>query len=341
LTTTARCKLGLCLFTVMLFGITATAAEFTFDYQKLLDVEKPISLTLNYVQGDVTISRSESGRLVIEAVKIVRASNREEAEEVADHIEIKVGHSGDRVTINTNFLRMVNRSSSFWSKLLGAGDDSFGTISYRILLPVAADIELNGSAGSVDITGNVGSVRINTGVAEAINVSDNFGPVSIISDAAHVKLSSIEGELVIQNGSGITRGEFLMGPVTVRQPRGEIDLQWVEGDITVKSQSGKIHIKQLRGAADLLTSSGQVEIETELDSPSQYTVETTSGEIFFSVPVTASGKLDIETRAGEIKTEMPVAIKSMTRNRLEGEFGGGGAKVVLMSSTGDVTVAQF
>lgn len=280
------------------------AAEFTFEYQRIIEAEAPVALHLSLVRGNVYISGGEDGRLIIEAVKIVRATDEDEAEEVADHIEIKVDVSSDNVHVNTNYLKMLSRSPSFWQKVLGAGSDSYGRVDYTITLPVKSSVEIN-------------------------------------SMAADIELSSIEGEIRIDNTAGSTRGEFLFGPVTVRQPQGKIDLQWIEGDIRIKSSSSKITIKQVRGAIDLSTSSGDVNIQTELASPRDYSVETTTGAITFSIPEAASGLLSIATQAGEIQTEVPIAIKSVSHRRVVGEFGRGGPTITLSSSSGDVTVAQY
>jgi len=299
-TTVLFCVCGL----FLLASKRTYAAEFTYEYQKTFQVESPVVLNLNLVRGNVYISGSEEGRLVIEATKRVRATNELEAQEVADHIEIKVDVSSEGVKINTNYLKMLNRNPSFWQKVLGAGSDSYGSVDYTITLPSNSSIEIN-------------------------------------SMAADIELSSIEGEIHIENTSGSTRGEFLFGPITVRQPQGVIDLEWIEGDIRIKSSSSKITIKQVRGAIDLSTYSGNVTIQTELASPRDYFVETTSGAITFSIPEVASGLLNIETQEGEIQTEVPVTIKSVSHHRIIGEFGGGGPTITLSSSSGNVTVAQY
>lgn len=326
---------------ISLFASALRAEEFKFEYQKMVEVDKPIKLSLGYIGGNVFIDRGEGDRLIIDAVKTVRASNREEAEEVADHIEIKVSRSGENVSIKTSYLRMVNRSSSFWKKMLGTGEDSFGDVDFTITVPVSCQLEINGSVGNIEIRNNEGSIKIVTNAAGLIRVMDCSGPLDIICNTGDIELSSIQGELSIQNVVGVTRGEFLVGPITIRQPQGVIDLQWVEGDIKLKSQSCRIKIKQLRGAIDLVTSSGSVEIETELNSIKDYFVETTSGRIRFSVPTTSSGRLDIETRSGEIRTEVPIEISSMSRSRIKGAFGNGKTRISLLSSTGDVIIAQF
>jgi len=282
----------------------ARAAEYTYNYQKIIDIEQPVVLHLSLERGSVYISGSEDDRLIIEAVKSIRATDEDEAEEVADHIEIKVEVLPEKIDINTNYLQMLSRSPSFWQKVLGAGSDSYGSVDYRISLPLKSSVQIR-------------------------------------SMAADIELSSIEGEIQVDNTAGKTRGEFLFGPVTVRQPQGEIDLRWVEGDIRIKSSSATITIQQSRGAIDLITLSGEVKIQTELDSPHDYLVETNSGSITFIIPEASSGVLNIETQSGDVQTEMPVAVKSVSRNRLVGEFGRGGPTIRLSSSSGDVTVALY
>jgi DUF4097 and DUF4098 domain-containing protein YvlB len=282
----------------------AEADEFAFQYQKIIETEAPVSLHLNLVRGKVHISGGEDSRVIIEAIKRVRAANEEEAEEVADHIEIKVAVSSNDVTVETNYLKMLSRSPSFWQKVLGSGSDSYGLVDYTVTIPTRSSIFIK-------------------------------------SMAADIELSSIEGEITIDNTVGSTRGEFLFGPITVRQPQGEIDLQWIEGDIRVKSSSSTVAIKQVLGAIDVSTQTGNVNIQTELTSPRDYFVETTSGAITFSIPEAASGLLRIETQEGAIQTEVPIVIKSVAHRRVVGELGRGGPTITLTSSSGDVTVAQY
>ena len=66
-----------------------------------------------------------------------------------------------------------------------------------------------------------------------------------------------------------------------------------EGDIRIKSSSATITIQQSRGAIDLITLSGKVKIQTELDSPRDYFVETNSGSITFIIPEASSGDVTV------------------------------------------------
>lgn len=291
-------------FAIALAGGTVQAEEFAYDYQKVVPLERPVEFSLELTRGHITVTGSESDDLIIEATKIVRASNRREAEEMADHVEIKVNTSKNKVSVETNYLTMLSRSPSFWQKVLGGGSANLVIVNYIIRLPFGSSVAINSMAADID-------------------------------------LANIEGAVTVDNNTGTTRGEFLFGPITVRQPTGNIDLRWVEGDIRIKSTSGKIYINQVRGAVDLNTQTGNVTIQTELDSPRDHYVETLSGTINFLIPSSASGVLKIETETGVIKSEMPIAIETMNRKKVVGMFGAGGSDISLLSTSGDVTVSLF
>lgn len=300
-----------------------SAKEYTFQFQRILETGDKTKFRLTLVNGDVTITGTDDSRLIIDAVKKVHAVSMDEAAVVADHIEIRVNQSGDNVDVATNYLRIINRSPSFWEKVLGiGGSDSYGEVNYTVQVPVGTSIEVVNTSGNYTIR----------------NVQ---GKVTLQSSASNIDLNAVEGAIEIDNASGETRGDLLFGPVMIRQPMGKIKLQWIEGDIRIKSKSADIFVQQERGSLDVSNAAGSIKIKTNLDSGRDYFVETVSGSIEFLVPETASGKLQISSDMGDIKTDIPVAIESYSRQGLIGKFGLGGVTISLRSGSGDVTVAQF
>ena len=310
----------ICLMSV---PVSSQAKEFTFDFQRVVETTGEATLDLTYLNGDLRITGNDYGRIVISAVKRIHAVSMDEAEEIQAHIEIRVRQSGDKVTVGGNFLKMRDRSPSFWSKLFGlGGSDVIGGIDWDISVPEECNVLVSNSSGKVEIS----HVRGNT---------------TVRSLASDITLSSIEGNILVYNSAGITRGDLLFGDIEVRQPQGEIDLKWVEGDVRIKSSSARISITQERGTIDLTTSTGSVDIKTTLDSSRDIYVVTQSGNINLKIPLESSGALDIFSETGNISSEIPIAIKSVARGRVAGQFGIGGVKIALSSVSGDVTVAQY
>ncbi len=300
------------------------AREFTYPFQQTIPTRDTIHLSLTSQKGTIEISAHDSPNVVITAVKRISCPDQQEAAEVADHLEIKVEPSkdGGKLAITVAMLDVKDLNRSLWNKVFGGGLDSYGSVDFSVAVPIHCSISIDNLSGGIAIAQTVGDV-------------------SLRSSASDIHLTSVEGAVTIDNGTGTTIGELLFGPVTVRQPTGTISLQWIEGDVRVKSLSANIELLQERGAVDLTTSRGDVRIQTNLNSDSDYYVETESGDINLLIPEESSGRLAVTSTKGNIRTEIPVVVKSMTRNRMVGEIGSGGVKITLNSISGDVRVAEF
>jgi hypothetical protein len=280
-----------------------TRAESWFEWQETVECDRPIDLTVELTSGRVVIVPGRDHELKIEAVKRIFGRDWDEARALADKIRIEVDHDGDRVSITTNY-DDLGGDRSLLKRIFGGGSDSFADVDYRLSVPATRSVRITGR--EVDI-----------------------------------ELAGIEGEVSVENKRGSTRAEFLRGPVTVKQTAGEIDLKWIEGDIRVESRTGRVAIKQSRGAIDLVTEQAEVEIQTELDTPKEFAVTTKSGPVTFTVPRTSAGTFVLATETGNIVTDLPLSIKSLSQNKVEGAFGGGGQRIRLTTESGDVTVAAF
>ena len=308
---------------VLLLAAPLPAKEFGFDYQRIVTTGPEAEVSLSYLSGNLTVIGGDEDDVIIDARKRIDAVNMDEAQIAADHVEIKVDQREERVEIAANYLRMRNRSQSFWKKVLGTGgQDSYGEVDWTIRVPRHCRLSVVNTSGRIEISHLIGTVEVR-------------------SSASEVFLTSIEGSIRVENSTGAVIGELLFGPLDIRQVAGRIDLKFLEGDVRIKSSTADISVSQDNGSLDLTTASGNVDIQTNLDSSRDYFVATESGHIHLMIPETSSGNLRIESQTGDIKTEIPITIKSMSHKQVEGTFGFGGVKINLTSVSGDVTVAQF
>lgn len=342
----------------LLIATQGWSKSFWFEYQKNIEVPENVELVISNTSGRIEITGMPVSVISISATKNVRATDQEEAEEVAEHIEIKARKTGRRITIQTRYLKMINRSDSFWKKLLGTGSDSFGSVDYTISVPHGCDVDIDNTSGDVSVTniarsvhisGSSGEVRLENieGDIDIESLSGNIsihnvkGDIEIAVASSDMELSSITGAVDIRATSGNKRGEYISGPVKISQTSGNVELKYLDGDLRFKSTSGDISVEQDGGAVDILTHSGDVRIKTELLSEKDFFVETTSGNILFIIPELSSGTAKLETKSGNISTDLPLSIESFSEDRIHGSFGKGGPGITLITSSGNITIAQY
>jgi hypothetical protein len=351
-------KVAYPLIVLILLASQANGGSYSFEYQKNIEVpEKPELIIVNS-SGRIEITGTPDQVMSISALKNVRAADPEEAEEVAEHIEIKVNQSGRKVTIKARYLGMSDGSRSFWQKLFGSGPDVFGSVDFTITVPqhcavdvdnTAGDILISGVAGKIQASGTSGKVVLEdvegdvflSSISGDIQILDARGQIDIGAAGSNIELNSVSGSVDIRSTSGDKRGEYISGPVTISQSSGLVDLKYLTGNLRVKSTSGNVYVEQEEGAVDITTHSGKVAVKTELYSEREFFVETTTGSIFFTVPETSSGQVRMETVTGEINTELPLSVSSFSKSKLIGSFGTGGSKISLVTSSGDITLGEY
>lgn len=315
--------IGWILATGLVGSDEAAAKQFSFHVQRDIPIAGPVQMTLQYHSGAVQIVSSPDSVIRIDATKKVDAVSREEAEEIAGHIEIAFTEKKRSLVVSTNYLRIVSRGESFWEKMIGTvGQSSFGDVDWVIGLPEGSSLEL------INVTGPV-------------TATDLRSNLTITSSGAAISLERIEGAVTIRNESGVTSLDLIIGTCTLLQPAGTIELQAIEGDVRIKSVSAAISVQQERGALDITTTTGSVDVQTALEDARACLIASESGNVQLTIPRWSSGSLAIESKAGTVRTDVPITIASMSQQRIVGQFGDGGVSVSIRSSTGDVTVAQY
>jgi DUF4097 and DUF4098 domain-containing protein YvlB len=336
----------------------ASGKSFRFDYQKIIEISGDIELVISNSYGDVIVTGAPVNTLTINAVKNVRATDAEEAENITEHIEIKAKRQNRRVSIKTRYLRMSGRAGSFWDKLLGTGQDSFGDVDFEIIAPNNCCVDIDNTSGEITISGVTGDIRV-VGSSGKIIVEEIIGDLNIESTSGDIRISNIRGQIDISSASssmelnsitgsidirsmgGDKKGSFISGSVIISQTSGEVELKSLNGDLRVKSTSGSVYVEQESGAVDISTYTGNVNVKTELYSDRNSFIETSSGDVVFTIPEMSSGSVKLETVSGEIKTEMPMSIKSLSKKKMTGDFGKDGPKISLITSSGDITIGQY
>ena len=307
---------------LFMFSSPAQAKTYTYAYQRIIELNSASVLDIRAISGSIEIVGGSDDQIVVDLVKRLHAPSLIEADQLAQDIEFTVSRIEDTLRISALHTHEVGFDNSVFEKVLGLDEDDPPATDLRIQVPVNCPIIITSRLGP-------------------ISVRDLQANVQITTIESPVTLANLDGDIAIKNAAGLIQGEFLFGNLDIRHGDGDIELAWVEGDVTIRAASGHIAIKQAKGTVQLATRSGDVTIQTELDSPKDYVVETVTGTIKLAVPQWAVGKLDIQTESGNIRSDIPLAVESASRDRLVGQMGSGGPNVKLTSSSGDVRIAMY
>ena len=219
---------------------------------------------------------------------------------------------------------------------LGAGDIDVSD--------VAADLDLNTSAGSAAAADLSGDVKIGVG-SGGVEVSDVRGRLALKTGSGKASLDGFEGSaLSIDTGSGsVAVTEVVADIVAIDTGSGGVTVDGVEAEkLVIDTGSGRVSVGSAEcDAAVVDTGSGSVHLALKRMGSGRFLVDTGSGGIVMLVPDDLSARFDIDIGSGGIDVDVPIT-KTLHKSRGEMRFvvGDGAATVVLDTGSGSVRIAS-
>ena len=121
-----------------------------------------------------------------------------------------------------------------------------GYVVLDIRVPHGIALAIDDGAGSIDVRGTRGDVRIDDG-SGSIEVED-AASVRIDDGSGSIELTTVTGNVTVIDGSGSVRVRDVRGSVTVDDGSGSIRVSDVDGDFTVIDDgSGGVPLGECRG----------------------------------------------------------------------------------------------
>src|SRR6266704_3625881 len=350
---------GLLSALLVLAGKPALAAnpgqeQISKDFQKTVTLGAGQSVSVEHKFGEVKL-HGEAGREVkISATIRVQASSREEAESLAQKIQIDVQQSSEGVRIKTIYPEEEKR----WFHL---SKSSSWSVSYDIGMPSDAPLTVRNSFGGVDATGihaatdienshgslivrDLGAARLNNSFG-SIELNGAGGNVSVNDNNGSVQVSDVKGTLEVRNRFGSITTRNIQGAATITGGNGavtltdaasanittsfgSVDARNIRGDLSIRDNNGNVEISSIGGAADITNSFGNV---TFSDVRGRVNCTTNNGRVKGSSVTGASvtirdsfGKVSVRDARGSVElkssfgaieaSNIPKGIRAVTGN---------------------------
>lgn len=272
--------------------------------EKTFNVASPAHLNLANIRGSVEIRPGEEGAIHVTATKDANSGDAGRTE-----IELSLEMDGT-VKVATHF------PDGAWSWLVGSFPCK---VNYLVQTPRKTFLKINGVSSEILARGLEGEFSFQS-VSGEMNLSELAGPVKVNTVSGDVELSDLAGDLNLKTVSGKVSGKRLRGPVHLGTVSGRVSLE--ESSLT---------------SVEASTISGNMVYQTALgDGPYQF--NSVSGDVELLVPSGTRCSTEIRAISGRFSTKLPTASTSRQNGTQTAEVQGGGAKVLLQSISGNLSL---
>jgi DUF4097 and DUF4098 domain-containing protein YvlB len=291
--------------------------------RRTFSVQPGGTLTIDADLGDITVRTAATNQVAVEVVRSGRASD------IHDY-EITFSQEGNDVRVRGTYehkWRMFD-----WNNL---------EAHYNVTVPSTYNVHLGTSGGDIHIADLHGEVVCKTsgGNLELGNIQ---GDVDARTSGGNVKLASSTGKAELRTSGGDIKAGEVNGPLTVRTSGGNIDVRRVAGDLVAHTSGGSIDTGDVYGSIDAESSGGSIRASLAKQPRGASRLSTSGGSITLTVASSVGMDLDAHTSGGDVTTDMPVTILGrQSDSTLNGKMNGGGPKLVLRSSGGDIRVRKM
>ncbi len=315
-------------------------------------------LHVKNTRGETIIVGKEGIREIrIEAVKIVKTKNEDEAKRLMDLLTFEVEKDGDEILIAARHPDDSKEKKSIWSFFKGVHNRT--AIDFTIEIPKAFDVKVTSTSGDVQISsidgdakiyGTSGDLRVrHIGGSSFLELTSGDVVIENVARQVHVQLSSgsahIDGAgegLLLAATSGNVEAFNIGGDAEVKLVSGDLTLVKCMGNVNSVSSSGDMVIKDIGGSVTVSSSSGDVEIFLTPAEMRKYNLTTCSGDVdvFYLNNLDLGFLLDVNTMSGAIEGDMEIKLDQVSRRHLKGVVGNGKSQLVITTASGDVSINQ-
>jgi DUF4097 and DUF4098 domain-containing protein YvlB len=289
-------------------------AKITRTVEKTFSVQPGGNLKAVTQGGNIVVKTADIAEVRISARETIKASSEQEADELLKQLELTFEQQGNDVTIQAKY----EKSSAG----IHFGNWPPVQVSFTVTVPNHFNVNLNTSGGDIEVGSLTGNVRART-------------------SGGGLKFDRIDGD-IDGNTSG---GDIFLkeGTATAKLSTsgGDIEIDRAGGPTEVSTSGGNIVINSVAKLLGATTSGGN--IKAVLTEPLQQdtVLSTSGGNVTVQVVKGAGFMLDAHTSGGNVEATgvtLTIAEGGAGKSRLVGSVNGGGPRLKLRSSGGDIRV---
>lgn len=217
--------------------------------------------------GRTELTSHDARRVDVRVTKeVVRARDDEQAQRLADEVEVRIEERNGRVEVETIHPERSWRFSR----------DTRVLVHIEIRAPRSTNLDVATEDGPLDVSGFDGTLRLRSEDGD-VAVAGCSGAVDIVAEDGDVHLTDFEGEI---------RADVEDGGLDVEGIIGALDVESEDGGVDVRARAGS----RMKGDWSVRAADGRVRLELPDDFAAELDIRADDGSIRVDRPVTVQGK---------------------------------------------------
>lgn len=244
-----------------------------------------------------------------------------------------------RVAEDGTFGEGMSRSGRREVDIRGSGSGLEVWADLRVTVPQGKDLAVYLAVGESRIGAVDGDLLIDTG-SGAVRAEGGRGSLNVDTGSGAVTVLEFSGDLMVDTGSGsVELGEVSGGDVDVDTGSGSVRADGVRASyLHVDTGSGEIVFRRVSAPeVNLDTGSGGVELEL-LDDVDELLIDTGSGGVTLRVPRTLGAEVELDTGSGGIDIDLPLEVREVKRDYVRGILGDGRGSITVDTGSGGIRI---
>lgn len=303
------------------FAATSLLAANGEPVHRTFNVSAGGTLTVDADVGDIRVTAASGNTVTVDVTQSSRSTR---------YMDITAEQEQGNVVVRGKF------EGSRWMNWNFNGDAKF-----VISVPTDYNVDLATSGGDIRVSDLGGQAHVKTS-GGGITLGNIGGPVVAHTSGGDIGLDGARGNAELHTSGGGIRIGDVTGNIEAKTSGGSIEVRHAGADLYARSSGGGISIDDANGTVDVQTSGGSIRAKLSRQPRADSRMSTSGGGITLQLAPGVSVDLDAHTSGGDVDTEVPVTLLGrQNESRIEGKVNGGGPKLMLRSSGGDIRIRKM
>jgi len=312
-----------------LASISAAHAAIESPIHRNFNVHAGGTITIDADVGDIKVT-SGAANVSVDVIRRAKTSSRSHAEELFKDFDVTFSQEGNDVRIKARY----NHPTSWfhWNTDLEA--------RFVVSVPSQYNVDLSTSGGDINVSDLNGQARVKTSGGD-VSLGRINGTVDAHTSGGDVSLSGSSANALLSTSGGDIKVGDAAGSLNVKTSGGSIDIRHAGADLKAHTSGGSIDIGDAGGSIDASSSGGSIKARLSRQPRADSKLSTSGGGITVHLAANVALDIDAHTSGGDVASDIPVTILGKQNDSsLNGKLNGGGPKLVLRSSGGDIRLEK-